>query len=101
MSFDRESVVALRQRFGVDVACFAAITGVNERTVHRWEQGKTKPDGAAERVMLALREKLDGDPENAPRVIDLVVRSAEFGGLSYLLLKLLDGWSARSMLQPM
>ena len=46
-------------------------------------------------------KKVEIGRENAPRVIDLVVRSAEFGGLSYLLLKLLDGWSARSMLQPM
>jgi transcriptional regulator with XRE-family HTH domain len=83
-------VIALRHRLGATRDELARITGTNLRTVSRWETGTCEPSGAALGVLQAIREKLDTDPANAERVVAFILQAARVGGLSYLLLKLLD-----------
>lgn len=90
-----DDVKNLRERLGVDRPAFARIVGVDTRTVFRWEAGEVSPTGPAQAVILALREKLRNDPKSADRVIQFVVEASAIGGLSYLLVRLLDGVTKR------
>lgn len=83
-------VRALRGRLGMDPQGFARLVGVDLRTVQRWESGKVQPSGAAEAVILGVREKLEKDPDGADMAIKFIVGAAAVGGLAYLLIKLLD-----------
>lgn len=83
-------VIGLRHRLGVGQRLFARIVGTDTRTVSRWETNDSTPSGTSEAVLIAIREKLDTDPANAERVVRFIVDAASVGGLSYLLLKLLD-----------
>jgi transcriptional regulator with XRE-family HTH domain len=85
-----QAVKALRERLGMEVPAFARITGVDPRTVYRWEAGTAHPSGAAEAVLNGLKEKLDKDPAAAATVSAFLVGAAAVGGLAYLLVKLLD-----------
>ena len=46
-------VAALRARFGLSQAKFAALLGISVRTLQGWEQGRRTPDGPA-RVLLRV-----------------------------------------------
>jgi transcriptional regulator with XRE-family HTH domain len=85
-----EAVRYLRERLGMEVPAFARITGVDPRTVYRWEAGAARPSGAAVAVLNGLKEKLDKDPSAANAVSAFLVGAAAVGGLAYLLVKLLD-----------
>ena len=50
---------ATRKRLGLSQAAFAAKFGFQSATLRNWEQGRTRPDGAA-RVLLAV---IDRHPE--------------------------------------
>ena len=43
----------MRARLGLSQASFAAKFGFQTATVRNWEQGRTRPDGAA-RILLAV-----------------------------------------------
>ena len=80
----------LRQRMSLSQAEFAKLLGVDVRSVIRWEsEDGPRPKGSAEAVMTGIREKLEGDPRNAKKVIKLLTGTAAVGGLAYLLVKLL------------
>ena len=49
-------IKAIRHKWRVSQAKFAAIIGVSPATLRNWEQGRTYPDGAA-RVLLKIAEK--------------------------------------------
>ncbi len=49
-------IKAIRQKWRVSQAEFAAIIGVSPATLRNWEQGRTYPDGSA-RVLLKIAEK--------------------------------------------
>lgn len=89
-------VRALRQQLNVSQADFARLVGVDTRTVARWEAGTARPTGAAEAVLVALREKLSKDPDEAAAVAAFVIGAVAVGGLAYLLVKLLDSATERS-----
>jgi putative transcriptional regulator len=46
-------VAALRARFGLSQAKFAALLGISVRTLQGWEQGRRSPEGPA-RVLLRV-----------------------------------------------
>lgn len=46
-------VAALRARFGLSQAKFAALLGISVDTLQNWEQGRRRPDGPA-RVLLRV-----------------------------------------------
>jgi putative transcriptional regulator len=46
-------VPAIRRRFGLSQAKFAALLGISARTLEGWEQGRRQPEGAA-RVLLRV-----------------------------------------------
>lgn len=80
----------LRKRLGLNQSHFARLVGVDVRSVIRWEsEDGPRPKGSAEAVMTGIREKLEGDPRNAKKVIKLLTGTAAVGGLAYLLVKLL------------
>jgi len=84
-------VMALRHRLGVERSLFARVTGADTRTVTRWEKDQCSPSGASLAVMTALQEALDtADVPKAARIAAYVVRAAQLGGLSYLMVKLLN-----------
>ena len=74
----------------MDSTQFAKLLDVDVRTVQRWETDLAKPTGAAEAVLIGIREKLDRDPKTADQVIKFVLAAAAVGGLAYLLIKLFD-----------
>lgn len=88
--WDKDSIKALRDRLGMNQSAFAKLMGVDARTVIRWESGTSRPTGAAEQVLNALREKLEKDPANSENIIAFVAGAVAIGGLAYLLLKLLE-----------
>lgn len=50
---DRPDVGALRARFGLSQAKFAALLGISVDTLQNWEQGRRSPEGPA-RVLLRV-----------------------------------------------
>jgi transcriptional regulator with XRE-family HTH domain len=83
-------IVELRGIFGLKQSGFARLLGVDTRTVSRWEKGTVEAGGTGAAVMAALREKLTKDPDYREETIAFVLKANEVGGLSYLLVKLLD-----------
>lgn len=49
-------VAAVRDRYGLSQAKFAALLGISVGTLRNWEQGRRAPEGAA-RVLLRVAEK--------------------------------------------
>lgn len=49
-------VTALRERFGLSRAKFAALLGISPRTLEGWEQRRRQPEGPA-RVLLRVAAK--------------------------------------------
>ena len=50
------NVSAIRRKSGLSQSQFAALIGVNLRTLQNWEQGRTRPTGPA-RALLRIVEK--------------------------------------------
>jgi len=50
------NVRAIRRKSGLSQSQFAALIGVNLRTLQNWEQGRTRPTGPA-RAFLRIVEK--------------------------------------------
>jgi DNA-binding transcriptional regulator YiaG len=55
----------IRRRLGLTQRKFAALCGIPLSTVRNWEQGRTRPTGAA----LSLLRVLDSEPEAAVRAL--------------------------------
>jgi len=60
-SLDEPDVRAIREAANVSQAQFAALIGVNLRTLQNWEQQRTRPSGPAR----ALLKILASDPKSA------------------------------------
>jgi len=54
--FDEPDVRALRERYGLSQAKFAALMGISPGTLRNWEQGRRRPEGSA-RVLLRVVER--------------------------------------------
>jgi len=57
-SFEMEplDIKAIREQFTLSQSQFAALLGVSVKTLQNWEQGRRKPDGAAQ-VLLQVAAK--------------------------------------------
>ena len=44
-------VAAIRRGYNLTQARFAALLGISERTLQKWEQGRRKPEGPARRLL--------------------------------------------------
>ena len=89
------TVRELRERLGFDTALFAKLLSVDTRSVRRWESGHARPTGTAAAVMSGIEESLNkaaeaGAPNQYAAIRDLCGRVARVGGLSYLLVTLID-----------
>jgi putative transcriptional regulator len=58
-------VAAIRDRYGLSQAKFAALLGISVRTLQNWEQGRRQPQGPA-RVLLQVAA------EHPDALLDLV-----------------------------
>ncbi|MHB8256200.1 MAG: helix-turn-helix domain-containing protein [Acidiferrobacterales bacterium] len=54
--FREPNVGAIRRKSGLSQSQFAALIGVNLRTLQNWEQGRTRPTGPA-RALLRIVQK--------------------------------------------
>ena len=94
-------VLDLRDLIGMSRTEFAAILGVDNRTVSRWEDGSSEPSGTARAVLSAFREVLTRrHPDDAQIVRETLRSSANVGGLGYLLVHLLDAWTNACATHP-
>lgn len=50
-------IAATRQKIGVSQARFAKLLGVSVRTLQEWEQGRRKPSGAAQSLLILADKK--------------------------------------------
>jgi len=50
------NVAAMRDRYGLSQAKFAALLGISVGTLRNWEQGRREPEGPA-RVLLRVAER--------------------------------------------
>lgn len=86
-------VSSLRSRLKMSRAQFARLTGVDVRTVARWESPDgPRPTGAGAAVLRAIVEAIALRPhvEDKNLLIESIRRDVEIGGLSYLLVRLLQ-----------
>jgi DNA-binding transcriptional regulator YiaG len=65
-------VVRARENSGLTQAEFAQLLGVSARTLQDWEQGRRKPSGAAQSLLLIAEKK----PEVLREVFKLVRKAA-------------------------
>lgn len=90
MAWTVSEIRELRGRLRMEPAQFAALLGVDPRTVQRWEAGEARPTGTAEAVMIGLRESLDKRPGAAPMLVRAIRDASAVGGLAYLIVRLFD-----------
>lgn len=90
MNWNPDDVKSMRRRLNLSQAEFAKLLGVDVRSVSRWENGESKPTGAAEAVMAGLKEKLDRDPDSTQKIVSAIAAAVAIGGLAYLIIKLFD-----------
>ncbi|MCJ8269959.1 MAG: helix-turn-helix domain-containing protein [Psychrosphaera sp.] len=50
-----EQIVQLRQREGISQGVLATILNMSSESVKKWEQGKSKPQGAALRLLAVIK----------------------------------------------
>lgn len=65
----------LRAKLGLTRAIWARALGVNDRTVNRWEDDNTEPQGLAAEVIRGISLALDdgADPKRVGRLIGMGV----------------------------
>lgn len=85
-----QEIIELRQRLNMDKPTFAKLLSADARSVTRWENDGSGPSGAAEAIMIGIRESLAKNPNKADALIQLILSAVPVGGLSYLIIKLLD-----------
>jgi hypothetical protein len=81
----------LRSALGMDKSAFARLLCCDARTLTRWEDGAT-PSGPASAVVAGIGEALKRHEGKADQLIMLIREAVEVGGLSYLVVRLLDSW---------
>ena len=100
MSWKASDIIELRTRLRLNQQEFAKLLNVDARSVARWESGdenySVSPTASAEAIMVALREKLDRDPDTAEQVVKAIAAAVAIGGLAYLVLMLLDKFTQNS-----
>ena len=96
--FSKDQVKALREMFGLNKSSFARLLNIDVRTLTRWESGAASPSSTAASVMVGLSTGLWNctNSVDEAKLIKLIRRATEFGGLAYLLVNLFDGHLARS-----
>ena len=57
--FDRLDVKAIRKRLHVSQTQFAYMIGVSAATLRNWEQGRTRPEGAARALLKVAARRPD------------------------------------------
>ena len=55
---DPKRIQSIRQRLKVTQEDFAHMVGVTFSTVNRWENGKSKPNRIAQRILAGLEKKI-------------------------------------------
>lgn len=90
MAWTIGEIQELRARLRMEPAQFAALLGVDPRTIQRWEAAEARPTGTAEAVMVGLRESLDKHPEACSSLTRIICDASAVGGLAYLIVKLFD-----------
>jgi putative transcriptional regulator len=55
---DPKRIQEIRQRLKVTQEDFAHMVGVTFSTVNRWENGKSKPNRIAQRILAGLEKKI-------------------------------------------
>jgi len=85
---DRDEVRKVRDWLGVSRRDFARCVGCDMRTVARWEDTDHAPAGTSLAVLHAFREAMS--LPNEKDVAQTIRRSIPFGGLSYLVVSLLN-----------
>jgi putative transcriptional regulator len=55
---DADRIKALRQRMELTQEDFAHLIGVTFSTVNRWENGRSRPNRIASRLLIGLEKKL-------------------------------------------
>ena len=99
IKWEKQDIINLRNLLGITRSEFASLLGVYSSTIARWESGYTEPTGAGEAVLNGLREKLKKDPETSNQVLSFVADAAVVGGLSYLIVRLLDEFTKINSVQ--
>ena len=64
-SIDAPNVKLIRQSLGMTRGQFASFLAISERTIEKWEQGKRKPNDAAN----ALLRIIDKEPDAVMRAL--------------------------------
>jgi putative transcriptional regulator len=70
-TLDGHSLREVRRRLGLSRAVFALKLGLNERTLERWEQGRSRPTAEATALLLLVRD----DPDTLER-LEALARAA-------------------------
>ncbi len=80
----------LRTVLQMSPAEYAKLLGVDERTVSRWEAGRAIPAGCSAEVIAGLTEAFQRHPEREEELRAFIRRAGGVGGISYILVRLLD-----------
>lgn len=82
---DAHEIKALRKLMGLTQVQFARAAGADARSIARWEE-----TGGTSCVLDAYALVLTRNPKFHKEIIETITKSTNFGGLSFLLLNLLE-----------
>lgn len=83
-------IQSMRDRMGLTKPEFAKLTGVDARTVYRWERGESKPKGGARSLLIGLQIVAHGarEPSATDCVLKEIGQIAAVGGPGFLVVRL-------------
>jgi len=63
--YNSQAVVDVRDQLGLTQTELSLVLGVSPRTVESWEQGRSKPNGSAQRLLTVVKQN--------PSVVDDII----------------------------
>lgn len=85
-----ENIKKFRKELRLNQNQFAILLGVDTRSVNRWESGNSIIGSSAFCIISGINEFLIKNPDSKEKVINFINRCVSIGGLSYMILSLLD-----------
>lgn len=86
------SVIPLRKTLGMSQNDFSKLVGTTALTISKWEGAEDEPfepAGSAKFIMLGIEMALKSSG-NSPDMINYIVMNSRIGGISFLLMRLLE-----------
>jgi len=93
---DQDLVSFMGKELSLSGSNLARLLNVDERCIANWKKGRSQPTASAKGIMVGIKEAINRGKVSRGTVSKLCQSAAEIGGLAYLVLSLLEGYTESS-----